>query len=620
MSNQQNKYSTTTIQPSQQFSFATPPQLFWIWVSLSYLFFFTNVRVHGQAYASPTKLLCEEIVKIPANFSVMQYLVQSGVSLDDCHCETLKRTQFLESNRAIITFYSTSSTSISEFHLKANSKDNNSIVERDYVTPMQIALAREDYALLRFLVDNGANLNYRCCDNLRPLEYALHTGKKDLADFLIRLGADVKQVEIGCLYNVDMARYFIQLGADPRTVRIDCALHDKKLAQALIELNPDFSGNQLNNLSFNDLATQPKLLEFLMINNFKTDGVNNNIEKRTLLSIAAELGELEVVKLLLNNNASINYADGIGLTPLVYAVMNNHNEVAQALIEAGAKVNVRIEGKQIETPLSLAYQQKNKMLFELLLQNGADIHIGAVDYLSDAVAANDTTLVRQLIAVGADATRLVSLYGSDFLFANPNVFELVLDLGAIPMQTNHTFAIQAVRNGNIKLANLFIERKTGLSSMDNDGKTALHYAFEQRDFALAYRLIEAGADVNVTIDGFEPFLHRAVRDNNLVMAHKLLQHQAAINAPNQQLETCLQIAILDKSYDMAKTLLRYGATIECEHLLLAIKLEHFSMVKLLVERGADLSCTSSGGQSLVRYARKHNLSYQITQYLKGQVE
>jgi hypothetical protein len=80
----------------------------------------------------------------------------------------------------------------------------------------------------------------------------------------------------------------------------------------------------------------------------------------------------------------------------------------------------------------------------------------------------------------------------------------------------------------------------------------------------------------------------------------------------------LQLAVQKKNYEAAKILILSDATIHCEELFLAIKNEHFSMVKILVENGANLDCTKNG-KSIVKYAKKENLGYQIEQYLKGKV-
>lgn len=60
----------------------------------------------------------------------------------------------------------------------------------------------------------------------------------------------------------------------------------------------------------------------------------------TLLHRAAERGRLQLVLLLLSHGAEVDARDGLGLTPLHYSVRGCAGEVAQALVDAGAGINV----------------------------------------------------------------------------------------------------------------------------------------------------------------------------------------------------------------------------------------------------------------------------------------
>ncbi len=482
---------------------------------------------------------------------------------------------------------------------------------------MQIALEREDYAFIRFLIGSGVNINYNFSENLRPLEYALHTSNKSLAEFLIKNGAATKQMDLGCVFDIEMLKYFIRRGADATTIKIDCALHDQNLAQQLISLNPKFKGNNLSSYSFDELLAQPKLLDFLFANGFSVNAINNDIEKRTLLSLAAEANNEAATEILLRHGAAINQKDDAGITPLFYAAMNNHLDLAKRLIEAGANINLTLEGTTSQSPLSIAFKNKNKALMRLLLKNGADLHITQDDFLATAVQEKDTNLIAILIDYGASAERLVNLFGSDYLFQNPKMFEFVLSKGGMLKDSNLMF--RAIKEGKNDIAQALIHHQTGLSQTDVDGKSPLFYAFEQKNYALVYQLLDGGASPNHALEGYEPFLHIAIQQRNLILMHKLLQNDANINALNPAGVSALHQRYLSNTIRRQKFCFKNQATIQCEDLFLAIKNEHFSMVKILVENDADLTCTKDG-KSIVKYAKKENLSYQIEQYLKGKIK
>jgi ankyrin repeat protein len=87
---------------------------------------------------------------------------------------------------------------------------------------------------------------------------------------------------------------------------------------------------------------------------------------------AAIAGErnLDVIKMLLQNDASTTIFDSNGHTCLhVAAFHDNNKEIISLLIEHGAIVNARVEGGK--TALTLAIEEGNNQIADLLLLNGA---------------------------------------------------------------------------------------------------------------------------------------------------------------------------------------------------------------------------------------------------------
>lgn len=61
-------------------------------------------------------------------------------------------------------------------------------------------------------------------------------------------------------------------------------------------------------------------------------------EGRTVLSVAAAQGCVEVVRLLLDRGLDEQHRDNSGWTPLHYAAFEGCQDVCEALLEAGARV------------------------------------------------------------------------------------------------------------------------------------------------------------------------------------------------------------------------------------------------------------------------------------------
>ena len=90
-----------------------------------------------------------------------------------------------------------------------------------------------------------------------------------------------------------------------------------------------------------------------------------------LLNIAARKGNWEILKLLVNSGAELNsQADDRGTSPLLDSVMSKNLDMVNALIEAGA--NLDIKSKDGQTALVVAVGAGDEKIVEVLLRAGAD--------------------------------------------------------------------------------------------------------------------------------------------------------------------------------------------------------------------------------------------------------
>jgi len=84
--------------------------------------------------------------------------------------------------------------------------------------------------------------------------------------------------------------------------------------------------------------------------------------------MAAEVGKVKNIKLLLQRGANIHAADKHGQTSLFIAVSNGQEEAVILLISYGADINIR--NKRGDTPLSVVVQQGKTNIAQLLLAYG----------------------------------------------------------------------------------------------------------------------------------------------------------------------------------------------------------------------------------------------------------
>jgi ankyrin repeat protein len=88
---------------------------------------------------------------------------------------------------------------------------------------------------------------------------------------------------------------------------------------------------------------------------------------------AAYAGDLATIKILLNGNPNlVSSKDAVGDTPLHFAALMGHQDVAKLLLAYGADVNAKDNNAQ--TPLHAAAAGGHKDLAEMLLANKADVN------------------------------------------------------------------------------------------------------------------------------------------------------------------------------------------------------------------------------------------------------
>jgi len=123
----------------------------------------------------------------------------------------------------------------------------------------------------------------------------------------------------------------------------------------------------------------------------------------TPLHRAADHGNLDSVKLLLNHHASINAQAKVGSTALMAAITNQHTRVAHYLLQQGADVNLQTDNGW--NALMETAKNGDAALAELLLQKGADsnhqIHDGNTP-LTVAAFHGNTGVVKALLLQGAN--------------------------------------------------------------------------------------------------------------------------------------------------------------------------------------------------------------------------
>jgi ankyrin repeat protein len=224
----------------------------------------------------------------------------------------------------------------------------------------------------------------------------------------------------------------------------------------------------------------------------KADVNGADAEGMTALHWAAQANDLDTVRLLLSAGAKATAANRYGVTPLHDAATLGNAAMATALLRGGAKVDA--EYGEGETPLMIAARTGNLETVKVLLESGANANAAerwrgqtAVMY---AAVENHADILKALVAAGAN----VNTRTSEYTFQN-----LVGGAGGIihdRPQGGLTPLMLAARQGSRESADVLLAAGADLDAAESQyGFTALQTAIFNGQYRVAKYLIEKGADV-----------------------------------------------------------------------------------------------------------------------------
>ncbi|RAQ52622.1 ankyrin repeat and socs box protein [Aspergillus flavus] len=211
---------------------------------------------------------------------------------------------------------------------------------------------------------------------------------------------------------------------------------------------------------------------------------------RTALSIAAELGDRDMTKLLLIQGASVNIrqyslssycfgrpAMASGRFPLHWAIAGNHIVVAELLLQYGANPNAR--NSPGRSALQEACMRSDLKMVRLLLQYGADVNARSYNHGWAPIheAANDKPI---------EILQLLLEY--EPVLDVPAVFEPHAP-GAAPLHL-------AVRSHSLDALRLLLSSGADPDALMVEDMTALHLAAAMGWVEGITVLLDAGASIN----------------------------------------------------------------------------------------------------------------------------
>ena len=240
---------------------------------------------------------------------------------------------------------------------------------------------------------------------------------------------------------------------------------------------------------------------------------------RKELSDVIRSGDVNKLDDLINEGVDVNVRDFYDSdTILITACKVGNLDIVKKLVENGADINNTIlcnSGEVHSTPATIATKYGHIEITEYLLNAGADIKECGHILLNEASRLGVLDLVKKMVDSGVDVNKKAM---------------------------DEVNIVTASRKGYLDVVEYLILNGANLNKKNADGETALISAFRWKHFDILNMLIEKGADVNQQDNRGETVLMMASQTGHLEMIGKLIENGADVNIKSAFGGTAMSLA------------------------------------------------------------------------------
>lgn len=321
---------------------------------------------------------------------------------------------------------------------------------------------------------------------------------------------------------------------------------------------------------------------------------NSDINKsdfngNTLLILATvSNAKPEVVEFLIKEGADINIQNGIGNTALIIASANNYEQLVKILLEN--KADTTIENDKEKTAFAYAFFNRYSNIFDMLFKAGAKIeeinkHIG-----------EDTILTQALLDDKCPPQFIEAILKTDI---DPNDSPIDKNPLILTINRDMNWSVVKIVDPGVQVCNSTLCVPYRVERDITDELTQPDFKVDPR-ISILNMLIKAGADVNKATSIGETPLALATCSKKSPSIIKLLDQAGAKDAD------ALFCAILHKYDDdiiqsLVKPNLKPQKGLDWS-LIEAVKQKRITLVKQLIQNGANVNGTDKEGKTALTYA------------------
>jgi cytohesin len=289
---------------------------------------------------------------------------------------------------------------------------------------------------------------------------------------------------------------------------------------------------------------------------------------------AAESGNLNKVKKLINEGIGVNARNEDGETLLHLAARHTNIELAELLINSGAEVDIRDKSGATSLHESAWFGQKSFLQF--LISKGADINATdnngytPLDYAVDGPRGGETA-------------------------------PLLRKHGGKPGDILRSEIIKAAENGDLARLKALVAKGTDVNVKNTRGYTPLHWAVSQNHKDVVEFLIAEGADVDARSNGDSTPLHFV---KNKAVAETLITNGADMEVKDNKGYTPLLRAAKYRTKEVVEALLEAGALVDAKEkeegqtpLHFAARRGNLEIAEALIAAGAEVNALDRSGDT-----------------------
>jgi ankyrin repeat protein len=410
--------------------------------------------------------------------------------------------------------------------------DDNAEIPEPEVDPVPgqfrcllLAIGSRDFATVKTVLDAGYSPNAKSPGAISVLDFAQINGT-----------------------GMEIPRLLLQYGANPNGEGSISPLftavmkNDIPFAELLIEAGARTEGRPMGFLACALHAGHTEMVDFLIERNIGIDDpmvdiyLRNDEHQEIQEKIAAKrgtdwlalvkAGDVEGVRVAINNGADLQARDKDKKSALTIAVKNSDVSMVRVLQEAGCKTEA--DDEYGVTPLHYAARIGSAEIIEILLNGGAEV--GAINKfgrtpLMEAAFHGHSEAADQLIAQG-DVLGIVEA----ILLKRRNVANSLWQSGTPINYANDsgmTALHAAVSIGDLDLVKELLDRGAEVTSIDLTERTPLLSAIQSENEALVSLLLDRGADPD-GVGEKSPLYYAAVLMRNEPITRLLLEYGAPI--------------------------------------------------------------------------------------------